>query len=742
MYDGRGRTKSMVSSDSGSLTFRQAATTYDDSAQTASVKRDLNSVNDGIVQTTSFTDDLGHPWKTLSTDGSCNTQFQAIHLQQTPPGGGYSYQLASNPFCTNADATMGWTRTKLDPLGRVVEVAHFTGASLPAPWGSNGANSGAAQTTYNANQYTVADEAQVSRTLTTDGFNRFSSVLDGTGVTTSYTYDALNNLTSVTQGAQSRTFVYTSLGRLKTATNPENGTINYTYDDTGNLATRTDARGIATNTAYDAVDRIISKSYTDGPPATPTVTYCYDGQLYNTNTAQCAGTPAAPFIGRLTQATSSVSSTTYTNYDLAGRITASTQTTNGTPYLFSYSYNMLDGLTQEKYPSGRYIDYTYDSGGRVATVGGSFSATGPPSTPYAGFSNPITYAAHHGLFKLPLGNGITETWSYNDRLQATGVQAGSPSTSLLALNFYPCDAGLTACSNNNGNIWREVITTPQMPNPVTQEYRYDTTNRLKVAVENPAQAVDQSSACTQAVGGSWCEQFGYDISGYGNRWVNTASLNGSSVNPPADTPTSANHFDAANHITVNQATPDANGNLSQIGGSTGTRYTYDAENRLTAVTSLLTSTTIASYAYDGDGRRVQKTSGTTTTYVYDAQGELAAEYVIGTVPTPPCSTCYLTSDHLGSTRLMTDGHGNPVALHDYQPFGEEIPSGVAARSSLYGETDNPTQKFTGKERNSELANSADPYGLDYFGARYFSAAQGRFTSPDPGGVGPASRVSQ
>ncbi len=32
-------------------------------------------------------------------------------------------------------------------------------------------------------------------------------------------------------------------------------------------------------------------------------------------------------------------------------------------------------------------------------------------------------------------------------------------------------------------------------------------------------------------------------------------------------------------------------------------------------------------------------------------------------------------------------------------------------------------KFTGKERDTET-------GLDYFGARYFSGAQGRFTSPD------------
>jgi hypothetical protein len=32
--------------------------------------------------------------------------------------------------------------------------------------------------------------------------------------------------------------------------------------------------------------------------------------------------------------------------------------------------------------------------------------------------------------------------------------------------------------------------------------------------------------------------------------------------------------------------------------------------------------------------------------------------------------------------------------------------------------------LTGKERDNET-------GLDYFGARYFSGAQGRFTSPDP-----------
>jgi RHS repeat-associated protein len=53
-------------------------------------------------------------------------------------------------------------------------------------------------------------------------------------------------------------------------------------------------------------------------------------------------------------------------------------------------------------------------------------------------------------------------------------------------------------------------------------------------------------------------------------------------------------------------------------------------------------------------------------------------------------------------------------------------AGINGRSTLYsaGGSDGLTLKFTGKERDDET-------GLDYFGKRYFSGAQGRFISPDP-----------
>ena len=55
---------------------------------------------------------------------------------------------------------------------------------------------------------------------------------------TAYAYDGMNDLTSVTQGTQMRTFTYDTydaLGRLVTATNPENGLTTYTNDNNGNL---------------------------------------------------------------------------------------------------------------------------------------------------------------------------------------------------------------------------------------------------------------------------------------------------------------------------------------------------------------------------------------------------------------------------------------------------------------------------------------------------------------------------
>src|SRR6185312_13810647 len=108
---------------------------------------------------------------------------------------------------------------------------------------------------------------------------------------------------------------------------------------------------------------------------------------------------------------------------------------------------------------------------------------------------------------------------------------------------------------------------------------------------------------------------------------------------------------------------------------------------------------------------------------YDAFGKLAAAYNNFAAITPPCGTCYLTTDYLASVRMVTDPNANVVTRHDYLPFGPEILAGQAGRGSQWGASSPVNQKFTGQIRDQET-------NLDYFGARYLSAAQGRWTSPD------------
>jgi len=178
---------------------------------------------------------------------------------------------------------------------------------------------------------------------------------------------------------------------------------------------------------------------------------------------------------------------------------------------------------------------------------------------------------------------------------------------------------------------------------------------------------------------------------------------------------------------------DGRGNLTEI--PTGEKYVYDAENRQVVYcdSSILTLQACADgmaapgktfYYYDGEGRRVSKMSGSEMEiYVYDARGRLAAEYG-GT--SEVTGTHYVTADHLGSTRVITDSSKAVIQCRDYLPFGGELlASAQNERNGIpcYSADTGLRQKFTGYERDSESR-------LDFAQARYYSWAGGRFQSPD------------
>ena len=90
-----------------------------------------------------------------------------------------------------------------------------------------------------------------------------------------------------------------------------------------------------------------------------------------------------------------------------------------------------------------------------------------------------------------------------------------------------------------------------------------------------------------------------------------------------------------------------------------------------------------------------------TVFVYDAGGKLIAEYS-NEIPGTRGSS-YLTADHLGSPRIVTNESGQVVSRHDYMGFGEEVSSAHANRSTTpgYGATDGLRKQFTGYERDTE-----------------------------------------
>src|SRR5579864_2706176 len=105
------------------------------------------------------------------------------------------------------------------------------------------------------------------------------------------------------------------------------------------------------------------------------------------------------------------------------------------------------------------------------------------------------------LSGMTMGNGITQQFSFNDRFQLTGLQAGSN----LHLGFFPCAGQATACNNNNGNIQSQTIGLPSLN--LTQTYTYDNLNRLTQAQETG--------------GVTWSQSFGFDPNGNGNMYVSS-----------------------------------------------------------------------------------------------------------------------------------------------------------------------------------------------------------------------------
>ena len=173
-------------------------------------------------------------------------------------------------------------------------------------------------------------------------------------------------------------------------------------------------------------------------------------------------------------------------------------------------------------------------------------------------------------------------------------------------------------------------------------------------------------------------------------------------------------------------THDDNGNMTSNGTII---YGWDAENRLVSVGQAGGGTPVATFAYDGQGRRVSKTAGSDTrTYLFDghqlAEERLstggATKYFDGPgidqhlgSQTSLGVVSYFASDHLGSVTDVARSNGVITLTRQYDPWGNLL-SGGSTRGYA----------FTGREWDAET-------GLYYYRARYYDPKIGRFITQDP-----------
>ncbi len=601
-----------------------------------------------------------------------------------------------------------------------------------------------------------------------DILGRVTNVTDAANQRVGFRYGAggeITNLTVWVDGSPRTTrFGFTSTNgytRLTQRTSPLGKTTGYDYYFRGWLKTRTDGASRATEYQCDPLGRLTQINY----PGNTNVTMGYDAVGHITSLANDNANNAYSYdvLGRLTNTTVSLSVPGMTavqyalerQYDSAGNVTnrtlrglsgftqviptrcdydAMNRLTLVTNALASASYQYTTGrLTAKNYGNGDAVSYGYDLESRLTNLAirsGSqtlqgFSYTYDAMGMMRSSSNAqqridygydAVYQLTSEVVRVSTGSTITNTWSYDS--------AGNVRTASGPLG----QAQATVNADNELTTWTQTVT------QVTVTGQVDPGLRSNKWFASTAVARGKSAPVSTSDGSFGV--LGVPVSDGANALtVNVTDVSGNVATQVVNFTVDSSQSTVFGY--------DANGNMSSssAGVSPVFSYQYDAENRLTSVTS--NGVTVLQCWYDGLGRRVAKReiTGTQTNavqYVWDkgglvavlsGDGELRECYTrcagaVGDIGglvavthytnAAPTATYYLHNNHRGDVVLARQ-NTNTVAAFDYTPFGE-----LRKRTGSY----QPRLRFNGKEYDAST-------GMYYFPYRYYAPVWSRWLTRDP-----------
>ncbi|MFF7637302.1 RHS repeat-associated core domain-containing protein [Kitasatospora sp. NPDC008050] len=595
-----------------------------------------------------------------------------------------------------------------------------------------------------------------------------AAVTDPTGAVTRYERDAFGRTTAVIDPLGSATrMTWTVEGYPATRTAADGSTESWTHDGEGNQLSHTDEIGQVTTFEYTHFETLAARTTPDG--ARVAFTHDADMQLVAvTNALGQRWTYAYDAAGRLT------GETDFGGRSIAYELDAAGQTlsiTNPLGQVSRYRYDR-SGRPVAKDADGRTTTYAYNPAGLLvratspdADLIRTVDALGNLLTETVnGLTLRVGYDALSRRTRRTTPGGHTSDWAYD--------QAGRPAvlaTTSGAIDFSYDAAGreqqrTVAEHFTLASVWddRDRLTTQTLRGRHgvlhRRAYGYRADGSLTKVEDQLAGGrtfeLDRAGRVTSVRAADWTESYAYDLAGNLSSadWPATGATRsalGTRTYTGTRLATAGRvryEHDAAGRITLRQVT-----RLSRKPDTW--RYTWDAEDRLTEVTT--PDGTRWRYRYDPFDRRIAKQrlaeDGTTvlerTDFTWDgvtlAEQTTHAPYLPGPHTLswdhqafqPLAQSETITTQDQTDRRffaIVTDLVGTPTELVD------PATGTIAWRTTptLWGHTTWPSDsstytplRFPGQYFDPETR-------LHYNLHRYYDPEAARYTSPDPLGLAP------
>ena len=429
----------------------------------------------------------------------------------------------------------------------------------------------------NKNRTSVTDPNSKTTSTAWDALNRAGTVTDALSHTATPTYNNLNYLTGQTDfNGYSTSFTRDAFGNAIGVSSPDTGSASYTFNEDNKMTGRTDARSVATTWTYDAVDRATAASFTG-----------YSGE--NISYAYDSTSGSNKGVGRLTSFSDESGSTTQ-KFDNFGNMIQTVRVIGAQTYTTSYGYDLANRLTEIIYPSGRYVDYTYDSSGYLTTVTTKPSSMGGVTT----LASSIVHKPFGPVASFTYGNSEAQTRTYDN-------------------NYWLDDLVTTYSGTDKQNL----------------TYGFDYAGNLTSITDNLAAGrdetytVDDLNRLHAASGAYGSRTYTYDNSGNRSTWYNGTITRTSAYYSGTNTVHTITDGTNTRHFTYS-----ASGNMASddrvMNGGVAASMTYGGRDRLESIT---VGTPTVTFKINALGQRVQKaTTGATTDYHYDLARQIIGEF--------------------------------------------------------------------------------------------------------------------